>query len=88
MSQRVEDFEGAGDDKESGLQSQTGAHGGMSATIREGLMVTKQLNVLMKNLYKATLDKLAAWLTAAHVQRVGTSGKAKPSGGTTPPASP
>lgn len=88
MTARVEDFENATDDKETGLQSQTGAHGGMSATIREGLKVTKQLNVLMKNLYKTVPEKLAAWTTAAHIQRVGTSGKSKPPGGPTPPPNP
>ena len=87
MTQRVDDFENAGDDKDTGLQSQTGAHGGMSATIREGLTVTKQLNVLMKNLYKTQPDKLAAWLTAAHVQRVGVR-KPKDPDPPTPPANP
>lgn len=87
MNQRVAAFGNADDEQDTSLQGQTGAHGGLSATIQAGLKVTKQLNVLMQNLYKTMPDKLAAWLTAAHVQRVGTSGKAKPAGGTTAPAS-
>lgn len=84
MGDRVKAFGEATDEKDTSLQGQTGAHGGLSATIRDALKVTKQLNVLMKNLYKAVPDKLAAWLTAAHIQRVGTSGKSKkPAGGGT-----
>ena len=77
MKNRLEAFGEAKDDKDEGLQTQTGAHGGSSATIRTGLTVTKQLNVLMKNLYKGQADKTTAWATASHIERVGTSGKSK-----------
>jgi hypothetical protein len=60
----------------------------LSATIRGAFMATKQLNVPMKNLYETLPDKLSAWLTASHEQRVGTSGKSKPNGGGTAPANP
>jgi hypothetical protein len=88
MKDRVTAFGNAKDDKDEGLQKQVGSHGGSSATIRAGLTVTKQLNVLMKNLYNGNAEKTAAWATASHIERVGTSGKKKPPGnsGTTPPA--
>lgn len=88
MRDRVKAFGDAKDDKDEGLQKQAGAHGGSSATIRTGLTITKQLNVLMKNLYKTNPEKLAAWKTAFHIERVGTSGKSKKKTGEsdTPPS--
>jgi hypothetical protein len=62
---------------EIGLQTQTGAGGGLSAAIADGLKVGKQLNVSMKKLYKNTPDKLAAWKTAFHTERIGQSKKPK-----------
>ncbi|MGI8432223.1 MAG: hypothetical protein ACR2MW_08045 [Chthoniobacterales bacterium] len=42
---------------------------------------------MLKNLYRTQPDKLAAWLTAANIQRVGTSGKKnKPADGGGAPA--
>ncbi len=88
MRDRLLAFGEAKDDKDEGLQKQAGAHGGSSATIRLGLTVGKQLNVLMKNLYKTVPEKLAAWKTASHIERVGTSGKSgkKTGDSGTPPA--
>ena len=77
MRDRVVAFESAKDDKEEGLQTQSRGRGGLGATLREGLKAGKQLNVLMKKLYKDAPDKLAAWTTAFHTERVGKSGKAK-----------
>lgn len=77
MRERVISFEEAKDEKETALQTQTGSRGGLGATIREALKITKQLNVLMKKLYKGNADKLAAWATAFRTDRVGTSGKSK-----------
>ena len=71
MRDRVAAFESAKDEKE------TGSSGGLGATIREALKATKQLNVLMKKLYKNVPDKLAAWTTAYHTERVGTKKKAE-----------
>ena len=88
MRDRVDAFENAKDDKDEGLQKQTGSRGGLGATIREALKITKQLNVLMKKLYKNAPDKLAAWTTAFHTERVGTSGKSKKKKTATPPANP
>jgi hypothetical protein len=74
---RVKAFEDAKDDKATGLQKQKGSRGGLGATIADGLKIGKQLNVLMKKLYAGTPDKLAAWTTAFHTERVGVSGKSK-----------
>jgi hypothetical protein len=83
---RVQAFEQAEDDKATGLQKQTGSGGGLSATISEGLKITKQLNVLMKKLYEKIPEKLAAWQTAFRTERVGQSKKAKKPG--SPPSPP
>ncbi len=77
MTQRVDAFEAAKADKSGGLVQQKGAFGGLSATIREGILVGRQLNVIFKNLYKGDAEKLASWETAYHIERVGVSGKKK-----------
>lgn len=85
LEDRVAAFEQAKDEKADGLEDQKGARTGLGATIRGGLTVTKQLNVVMKNLYRNDPAKATAWATAAHIQRVGTSGKKKKTAG---PANP
>lgn len=77
MTQRVDALEAAKADKAGGLEEQKGAFGGLSATIRAGILAGRQLNVIMKNLYKDDPEKLAAWATAYHTERVGVSGKKK-----------
>jgi hypothetical protein len=77
MTQRVDAFEAAKADKTGGLVEQKGAFGGLSATIREGIVVGRQLNVIFKNLYKGDAERLAAWETAYRIERVGVSGKKK-----------
>lgn len=85
LQERVRKFGEADNDKNAGLQGQVGSGDGLDDVIDEGLLVLKQLNVLMKNLYKADAVKRGEWLTAAHVERVWTSGKKKPpTDGTTP----
>jgi hypothetical protein len=51
-------------DRATGLDKQTGAAGGLSATIREGVLAGRQLNVIFKQLYKNDPEKRAAWATA------------------------
>ncbi len=69
LAERVKEFEKAKEDKGEGLENQMGAGGGLDATIEEGLTVMAQLVVLLKNLYKDQPDRLAALLTACHIQR-------------------
>jgi hypothetical protein len=90
LKERVRLFGEANEDKEEGLQGQVGSGDGLEVAIEDGLLVLRQLNVLMKNLYKADAASMGEWLTAAHIERVWTSGKKKkPStGGTTPPVTP
>ena len=85
LKERVRKFGEADKNKDEGLQGQVGSGDGLDGVIDEGLLVLKQLNVLMKNLYKADAVKLGEWTTAAHIERVWTSGKKKPAtDGTTP----
>ncbi len=77
MRDRVTAFGIAKDDRDTALQGQVGAGGGLGATIAVALKAGKQLNVLMKNLYKDDADKLGQWNTAFHTERVGVSGKSK-----------
>ncbi len=80
LKDRVKAFREAKDDKSEGLQDQVGAGGGLDATIEEGLTVMAQLVVLLKNFYKHEPDKLAALLTATHVQRTRKKKKPKTEG--------
>ncbi len=77
MGHRVDEFETAKANKAGGLEEQKGAFGGLNATIQQGILVGRQLNAIMKNRYKGDAEKLAAWETAYHIERVGVSGKKK-----------
>jgi len=49
---RVENFENADDDQSSGQQTWSGATAVMGQRVREGVVIVKQLDALMNNLYK------------------------------------
>ncbi len=89
MRSRVDAFELATEEQDTGLSNRTGAHGGLSSVIREGMVASRQMNVIFKNLYQDNPEKLTAWATAYHTERVGVGGKNKKSGnGANTPTSP
>lgn len=77
LAARVADFKAAEQAKSTGLQSRVGAGEGLDADLRAGLAAVRQLNVILKNLYRNNPTQLAAWRTAARVHRTG-SRKAPP----------
>lgn len=76
LAARVADFKTADQAKSTGLQSRVGPGEGLDADLRAGLAAVRQLNVIMKNLYRNNPTQLAAWRTASRVHRTG-SRKAK-----------
>jgi hypothetical protein len=78
LKDRVAAFNTAKEDTASGLEKQTGARSGLGATIAEGLTIGRQLNVIMKNLYKSNPAMFTAWTTAYHIERVGGKKKKDP----------
>lgn len=77
MRTRITDFEAADGSKEAGMNDKTGARSGLSATIREGVVAGRQLNVIFKKIYKDDAEKRTAWATAFHTDRVGVSARSK-----------
>ena len=75
LKQRIADIEGAADDQSTGKQDRSGATAGISDLIERGLVILKQLDAIMHNLYAANPQKLAAWLTASNIARSSTSVK-------------
>ena len=75
LRQRIADFEAAADDQSTGMQDRAGATAGISDLIGQGLVILKQLDAIMYNLYAANPQKLAAWLTASNIARSSTSVK-------------
>ena len=69
LRQRIADFEAAADDQSTGMQDRAGATAGISDLIGQGLVILKQLDAIMYNLYAANPRKLAAWLTASNIAR-------------------
>ncbi|MBS0660393.1 MAG: hypothetical protein JSR82_19400 [Verrucomicrobia bacterium] len=69
LATRVADFKAADQAKATGLQSRVGAGEGLDADLRAGLAAVRQLNVILKNLYRDHPTRLAAWRTAARVHR-------------------
>ncbi len=87
MTDRIEAFEKAKDDKSAGLGKQVGSHTGLSDAIREGTLIGRQLNTIFNNLYRTNPAKLAEWATAFHTERVG-SGKSDDETPVSAPAAP
>jgi hypothetical protein len=78
LRKRVVDFGNADDSQNTGLQDQAGATASIDALIDQGLGILTQLDAIMHNKYAATAAKLAAWLTASHIQRPSASKPAAP----------
>ncbi|HEY0550855.1 MAG TPA: hypothetical protein VGF13_14725 [Verrucomicrobiae bacterium] len=72
----MDDFESADGDQSSGKQIRGGATAGLGQQVCEGVVIVKQLDALMNNLYKGNAEKLGQWKTASHVERASTA-KAK-----------
>lgn len=75
LRQRIADFEAAADDQSTGLQDRAGATAGIGDLIGQGLIIMKQLDAIMHNLYTANPQKLAAWTTASNIARSAASVK-------------
>jgi len=88
LRQRITDFEEAADEQSTGLQDRAGATAGITDLVEQGLVIHKQLNAIMHNLYAATPQKLAAWLSASNIPRSPSSAKEPAAGPAHPAAAP
>ena len=86
LRQQADDFENTPEQTE-GAQKRSGSTANISALIRQGHAIAKQLNALMLNFYKGNATKLGAWTTAYHVER-SLPAAAAPAPAPTPPAKP
>ncbi|MEI9961213.1 MAG: hypothetical protein WDM76_08850 [Limisphaerales bacterium] len=84
LKDEVAAFKAADDDQNVGAQARSGATRSIEPLVRQGMIVLKQLDALMHNKYAGNAEKLGAWLTASHIEKV--SHKAKASATPTPPA--
>lgn len=76
LRQQVTTFEGAKDDQSGGQQDQVKGNARISALIAQGVLISKQLQRLMANLYKGNAAMLGAWQTACHIEHVSHKAKA------------
>src|SRR5437867_2319773 len=70
LRQRVTDFENAKDGQTGGELKQVKGNAQISALITQGLLILKQLDRLMTNLYKGNAVMLGEWETGSHIEHI------------------
>jgi hypothetical protein len=85
----IDAVEAANTHKANALAAQTAATAGLAATIKQLLLIVRELNAIMCNIYRNDPGSLAGWHSASHIQRAPRKKapkKAPPS--PTPPSTP
>ncbi|MES2571326.1 MAG: hypothetical protein V4710_14900 [Verrucomicrobiota bacterium] len=78
LRRNIVQFGEASNEQERALQGRMGAKASIEAQIEQGLALVGQLDVIMRNKYKANPQKLTAWLAACRISRTPATRKRIP----------